>query len=392
MGTNFPASSQEEGGSLTTLKHESSPNAVAGQALRRSQLFDPLNLRSLNMKNRVAVSPMCQYSSKEGLAGDWHLVHLGARAVGGAALIIAEATGVEARGRITPGCAGLWHDGQIEPLKRITAFLKEQGAIPGIQIAHAGRKASCARPWDGGGSLADEAGGWETIGPSAIAFGGKITRVPKEMTIDDIKSVQESFREAALRALEAGYELLELHAAHGYLLHSFYSPLSNQRTDQYGGSLDNRMRFTLETVDLLRQVWPEHLPLAVRISCSDWTEGGWTIEDSIVLARRFKDAGVDLVDCSSSNGDRTNKSVPYGAGFQVPFADAIRREVGIATGAVGMITDPMQADEIIRNGHADIVLLAREMLREPYWAAKAAQRLGKTEDTNLPTQYKFWLG
>jgi len=378
---------------LTTLERGgTSVEPVSGKEARRSQLFDQLNLRSLKLKNRVAVSPMCQYSSNEGVASDWHLVHLGSRAVGGAALIIAEATGVEARGRITPGCAGLWDEGQIEPLKRITKFLKEQGAVPGIQLAHAGRKASCARPWDGGASLTDEQGGWETIGPSAIAFGGRITRAPKEMTIDDIKTVQESFKKAAVRALEAGYELLELHAAHGYLLHSFYSPLSNKRSDQYGGSLENRIRFTLETVSVLRDVWPEHLPLAVRISCSDWTEGGWTLEDSIELARRFKDAGVDLVDCSSSNGDRGNKNIPYGAGFQVPFADAIRREVGIATGAVGMITDPMQADEIIRNGRADIVLLAREMLREPYWAVNAARRLGKADDTNLPTQYKYWLG
>jgi 2,4-dienoyl-CoA reductase-like NADH-dependent reductase (Old Yellow Enzyme family) len=381
-----------EGGDLTTFERKSGAvQIVSGQPAGRHQLFDQFQLRGLSLRNRIAVSPMCQYSSDNGVATDWHLVHLGARAVGGAGLIIAEATGVEARGRITPGCAGLWHDGQIEPLKRITTFLKQQGAVPGIQLAHAGRKASCARPWDGGASLSDQEGGWETIGPSAIAFGGKITRAPIEMTVDDIKTVQEAFKTAAIRALAAGYELLELHAAHGYLLHSFYSPLSNKRTDQYGGSFENRVRFTLETVKILRQVWPEHLPLAVRISCSDWTDDGWTINDSIELAQLFKEFGVDLVDCSSSNGDRTNKNVPFGAGFQVPFADAIKRETGIATGAVGMITEPMQADEIIRNGHADIVLLAREMLREPYWAVKAAQKLGKTDDTSLPTQYKFWL-
>jgi 2,4-dienoyl-CoA reductase-like NADH-dependent reductase (Old Yellow Enzyme family) len=381
-----------EGGDLTTLERNSSAaDGTPVESGGRSQLFDQCKLRSLTLKNRVAVSPMCQYSSEGGLASDWHLVHLGARAVGGAGLIIAEATGVEARGRITPGCAGLWDDCQIEPLKRITKFLKQHGAVPGIQLAHSGRKGSCARPWDGGASLSDEQGGWETIGPSAIAFGGRISRAPKEMTVGEIKTVQEAFRKAAVRALEAGYELLELHAAHGYLLHSFYSPLSNKRTDEYGGSFENRVRFTLETVKVLRAVWPEHLPLAVRISCSDWTEDGWTIADSIELARLFKEAGVDLVDCSSSNGDRGNKNIPYGAGFQVPFAEAIRRETGIATGAVGMITEPMQADEIIRNGHADIVLLAREMLREPYWAVKAAQKLGKTEETNLPTQYKFWI-
>jgi 2,4-dienoyl-CoA reductase-like NADH-dependent reductase (Old Yellow Enzyme family) len=381
---------------LTTSEKQSTTNLrkndAAYTALKpRPNLFEPLKLRDITLRNRIAVSPMCQYSSENGVASDWHLVHLGSRAIGGAALIIAEATGVEARGRITPGCAGLWNDDQIVPLKRITNFLKEYGAVPGIQLAHAGRKASAARPWDGGASLSDAEGGWETIGPSATAFGGRLTRAPREMTLDDIKEVKQAFRFATVRALAAGYELVELHAAHGYLLHSFYSPLVNQRTDQYGGSFDNRIRFTLETAKEMREVWPQNLPMAVRISCSDWTEDGWNIDDSIELSRRLKQLGVDLIDCSSSNGDRTNKNVPFGPGFQVPFAESIRRESDIASGAVGMITDPAQADEIIRNGRADIVLLAREFLREPYWAVNAGKKLKYAEATKLPTQYDFWI-
>ena len=367
-------------------------NDAAHDALKpKANLFEPFTLRDITLRNRIVVSPMCQYSSNDGVASDWHLVHLGSRAIGGAALIIAEATGVEDRGRITPGCAGLWNDDQIAPLKRITTFLKEYGAVPGIQLAHAGRKASAARPWDGGASLSDQEGGWETLGPSAIAFGGRLTRVPKEMTLADINQVKQAFRSATERALAAGYEFLELHAAHGYLLHSFYSPLSNKRTDQYGGSFENRIRLTLETASEMRKIWPQNLPMAVRISCSDWTEDGWNIDDSIALSQNLKDLGIDLIDCSSSNGDRTNKNVPFGPGFQVPFAEAIRREAGIPTGAVGMITDPAQADEVIRNGRADLVLLAREFLREPYWAVNAGGKLKYAEATRLPVQYDFYL-
>jgi len=382
---------------LTTSEKQSKTdsnkkNDAARSALKpRANLFEPLKIRDITLRNRIAVSPMCQYSSNNGVASDWHLVHLGSRAIGGASLIIAEATGVEARGRITPGCAGLWDDNQIAPLKRITNFLKEYGAVPGIQLAHAGRKASAAVPWDGGASLSAEEGGWETIGPSAIAFGGRLTRAPKEMSIADINQVKKAFVSATERALAAGYEFLELHAAHGYLLHSFYSPLSNKRSDQYGGSFDNRIRLTLETAAEMRKVWPQNLPMAVRVSCSDWTEDGWSIDDSIELSRRLKELGIDLIDCSSSNGDRTNKTVPFGPGFQVPFAEAIRREAGISTGAVGFITEAAQADEIIRNGRADIVLLAREFLREPYWAVNAGHKLKYAESTKLPVQYDFYL-
>lgn len=346
-------------------------------------LFDPLTVRGITLRNRIGVSPMCQYSYQDGFSNDWQVVHLGSRAVGGAGLVIAEATAVEARGRITPHDAGIWKDKQIEPLKRVTSFIREQGAVAGIQLAHAGRKASTRRPWDGGKPIpAGDPDGWPVVGASPIAF-AEGYQTPKELSIDEIHEVQDSFREAARRALEAGFQWIEIHAAHGYLIHSFYSPLSNQRTDEYGGSFENRIRFLLETVRAVKTAWPEDLPLTVRISGTDWVEGGWTIQDSVELARYLKDEKVDLIDCSSG-GNAAHAKVPVGAGYQVPISEAVKG-TGILTASVGIITAPMQADEIIRNGRADVVLLGREMLRDPYWALHAALTLKKPAP--VPPQY-----
>jgi 2,4-dienoyl-CoA reductase-like NADH-dependent reductase (Old Yellow Enzyme family) len=338
-------------------------------------LFDPLPLRGLTLKNRIAVSPMCQYSSEDGLANDWHLVHLGSRAVGGAALVMTEATSVEARGRISPQDLGLWTDAQIPMLQRITAFIRGQGAVPGVQLAHAGRKASTARPWDGGTSLEPGRGGWRPIlGPSALPFRAG-DPAPEPMGTDRIAEVTAAFGQAAARALAAGFEIAEVHAAHGYLLHEFLSPLSNLRTDAYGGSLENRSRLLREVVAAVRRVWPDRLPLLVRISATDWVEGqGWDIEQSVALARLLKEEGVDLIDCSSG-GTVPDAKVPAGPGYQTAFAERIRREAGIATAAVGMITAPEQAETILRTGQADLVVLAREFLRDPYWAHHAAAAL-----------------
>jgi 2,4-dienoyl-CoA reductase-like NADH-dependent reductase (Old Yellow Enzyme family) len=349
-------------------------------------LFAPLTVKSITLRNRIGVSPMCEYSSNDGVATDWHLVHLGSRAVGGAGLIIAEATAVSPEGRISPGDAGIWADKHLEPIARINRFLKEHGAVPGIQIAHAGRKASVARPWEGGAHLAADAGGWPTIAPSAIAFGGDLPKIPRAMELADITRVQGEFVAAAKRALAAGYEWLELHAAHGYLFHEFLSPISNHRTDQYGGSFENRARFLIESTRAVRAVWPERLPLTVRISCTDWVEGGWDIDQSVQLARVLKTEGVDLIDCSSG-GTVPDAKIPVGAGFQVPFAERIRREAAILTAAVGFITEPTHADEIIRNGRADLVLLARELLREPYWPRLAARALHAKNAVPGPVQY-----
>ncbi|MEO7412705.1 MAG: NADH:flavin oxidoreductase/NADH oxidase [Opitutaceae bacterium] len=349
-------------------------------------LFTPLTIKSVTLRNRIAVSPMCQYSSDDGVADDWHLVHLGARAVGGAGLVIAEATAVSPEGRITPGDAGIWAEKHVEPLARINRFVKQHGAVPGIQIAHAGRKASAARPWEGGAHLSDSAGGWTPVAPSAIPFGGDLNKVPHALTVEQIRGVQADFVAATKRALEAGYEWIELHAAHGYLGHEFLSPLSNQRTDQYGGSFENRIRFLLETTQAVRAAWPDKLPLTVRISCSDWVEGGWDIEQSVELSRRLKAEGVDLIDCSSG-GAAPNAKIPVAAGYQVPFAERIGREAGIATAAVGLITDARQADEIIQSGKADLVLLAREFLRDPNWPWHAARALGHVDAIKPPVQY-----
>jgi 2,4-dienoyl-CoA reductase-like NADH-dependent reductase (Old Yellow Enzyme family) len=350
-----------------------------------SHLFDPLSLKSVTLRNRIGVSPMCMYSAEDGLATDWHLVHLGARATGGAALVIAEATAVSPVGRITPGDAGIWDDKHVEPLRRINHFIRSQGAVAGVQLAHAGRKASAARPWEGGAHLADDRGGWPPVAPSAVPFGGGLDKVPHALSIDEITAVQAEFVAAARRALTAGYEWVELHSAHGYLAHQFLSPLSNHRTDRYGGSFENRVRFLRETVRGVRAVWPERLPLTVRLSCTDWVEGGWTIDESVELSRLLKHEGVDLIDCSSGGSSATAR-IPVAPGYQVKFADRIRREAGIATAAVGMITEPKQADEIVRSGQADVVLLARELLRDPNWPLRAASELGR-RPAPAPVQY-----
>ena len=345
-----------------------------------THLFEPLSIKSITLRNRIGVSPMCMYSYTDGFSSDWHLAHLGARAVGGAGLIIAEATAVEARGRITPYDLGIWSDEQVELLARVTRFIKENGAVAGIQIAHAGRKSGSKRPWE-----TDEAQrpGWQGVAPSPLAFNPH-SQVPQALSVDEIKDIQAAFRDGARRALVAGFEWLEIHAAHGYLIHSFYSPLSNQRTDEYGGSFENRIRFLLETVRAVRPAWPDDLPLTVRISGTDWVDGGWTVADSVELARHLKAEGVDLVDCSSG-GAAPDAKVPTGPGYQVPIAEAVRRGAGIRTAAVGLITTPEQADEIIRNERADLVLLGREMLRDPYWALHAAQALG--QPAPVPPQY-----
>ena len=338
-------------------------------------LFSPLTLRSVTLRNRIGVSPMCQYSAVDGAANEWHYVHLGSRAVGGAGLVIVEATAVAPEGRITPGCLGLWNTRHVNVLEPIARFVKAQGAVAGIQIAHAGRKASAALPWNGGAHLPEAQGGWETMAPSAIPFGGNLTKVPHAMTEAEIEQVQNNFVAAASCATWAGFEFLELHAAHGYLFNSFLSPLSNQRTDQYGGSFKNRCRFLLDTTRAVRKVWPDNLPLAVRLSAIDWMPGGWQIEDSIALAKLLKVEGVDLVDCSSG-GLVPDAKITVQPGYQVPFAEKIRHGAGIATAAVGFITEAKQADDIVRSGRADVVLLARQMLADPYWPAHAAKALG----------------
>lgn len=346
-------------------------------------LFDELKIRSVTLRNRIVVSPMCQYSSVDGFATDWHLVHLGSRAVGGAAAVIAEASAVTAEGRISPADLGIWKDAHIEPLARIAAFIRGQGAAPGIQLAHAGRKASVKRPWAGGGAVSDAEGGWTPVAPSAVAFEERY-RTPKELDEHGIREIVEAFAAAAARAKRAGFQLVEIHAAHGYLIHEFLSPLSNRRTDAYGGSLENRTRFAREVVSAVREAWPAELPLFVRISATDWVPGGWDAEQSVELAKQLKGLGADLIDCSSG-GSSPDAKIPMGPGYQVPFAEKVRREAGVMTGAVGMITGAKQADDIIREGKADVVLLAREFLREPYWPIHAAKELGR--EIAWPPQY-----
>jgi 2,4-dienoyl-CoA reductase-like NADH-dependent reductase (Old Yellow Enzyme family) len=347
-------------------------------------LFEPFTLRGITLRNRIGVSPMCMYSYTDGLANDWQMVHLGARAAGGAGLVIAEATAVEARGRITPRDAGIWSDAHIGPMARVNRFIKEYGAVPGIQIAHAGRKANTHPPVDGGKPiLAAEAGFWQAVGPSALPF-AEGYQTPQALSKTEIREIQASFRAAAERALSAGFEWLEIHAAHGYLIHSFYSPLSNQRSDEYGGSFENRIRFLLETVRAVRPVWPERLPLTVRISGTDWNEQGWSLEESVILAGCLKEEGVDLIDCSSG-GNWSAARLPLGPGYQVPISEAVKHGAGIATAAVGLITSPAHADEIIRNQRADVVLLGREFLRDPSWPIHAA--LALKQPVPLPPQY-----
>ena len=346
-------------------------------------LFDTFAQRSLQLRNRIVVSPMCQYSSVDGLPDDWHLVHLGSRAVGGAAVVLTEAVAVSAEGRISPVDAGLWNDAQAQAWARINAFITAQGAIAGAQLAHAGRKASTAAPWLGGTAVAPENGGWQVVAPSALAF-NEVYPSPQALDEAGIAQVIADFRAAAVRALESGFQVIELHAAHGYLLHQFLSPLSNRRTDRWGGGYENRTRLVREVLVALREVWPERYPLWLRISATDWAEGGWEIEQSIELARSVRELGVDLVDVPSG-GLVPGVQIPVGPGYQVGFAARIRREAGIATGAVGLITEPQQAQDIIINGQADVVLLAREELRDPYWPRRAAKALGV--EIEAPLQY-----
>ena len=348
------------------------------------KLFSPFQLRQKKFKNRIFVSPMCQYSSEDGMPNDWHLVHLGSRAVGGAALVTVEATAVSPEGRISPWDSGIWSDKHTGAFQRITAFVKAQGCIPGIQLAHAGRKASIDVPWRGDEPLTPDKGGWQPMAPSSVPFQDR-SPVPAEMTLQDVEKVVSQFRAAAQRSLQAGFEVLELHMAHGYLLHEFLSPLSNRRKDDFGGPLENRERFPLKVAAKVREVWPESLPLFVRISCTDWAEGGWDLGQSIDFCRRLKGVGVDLIDCSSG-GLVPDVVIPVGPGYQTPFAAAIRREVGIPTGAVGFITEPVQAEQILATDQADAIIMAREMLRHPYWPLDAARAL--KVDIPWPNQYK----
>ena len=347
-------------------------------------LLSPLTIRGVTLRHRIVMSPMCQYSAEEGLCNDWHLVHLGSRAVGGAALVMVEATAVTRDGRISPADMGIWSDAHVEPLARVARFVHSQGAVAGIQLAHAGRKASTEPPWKGGHPLlTPEEGGWTVVGPSPIPFaeGGPVPVPLDEAGIDEVVA---GFEAAARRALAAGFRVLEIHGAHGYLLHEFLSPFSNHRQDRYGGSLENRMRLLLRVAERLRGLMPGELPLFVRISATDWAEGGWDVEQSVELAKRLKEIGVDLIDVSSG-GTLPKVSIPVGPGYQVPFARRIRHEAGILTGAVGLITEPQQANEIIRNGDADLAFLARELLRDPYWVFRAQRELGVP--AALPVQY-----
>lgn len=348
-------------------------------------LFEPLPLRGITMRNRIVVSPMCQYSSTDGFATDWHLVHLGQFAVGGAAVVFTEATAVTSAGRISPRDLGLWSDEHIPMLARIARFVVEHGAVFGMQLSHAGRKASTARPWEGGGPVTPESGGWSPIlAPSAIPFTDGY-QTPEALTPDGIAGVVRAFADAAHRASEAGVQFIELHAAHGYLLHEFLSPLANTRTDAYGGAFENRVRLLLEVVDAVRRVWPDELPLAVRISATDWREGGWTLEDSVSLAKLLGPRGVDLIDCSSG-GVISGVRIPIGPGYQTHLAARVREESGVATGTVGLVTSPEQADTIIRSGQADVVIMARELLRDPHWPLRAARAL--KVDVPWPPQYE----
>lgn len=348
-----------------------------------SKLFSPYTLRSVTFRNRIFVSPMCQYSSPAGMPTDWHLVHLGSRAVGGAGMVMVEATAVSPEGRISPDDSGIWSDAHGAAFLPIARFIRENGAVPGIQLAHAGRKASCDLAWRGGGPLGAESCGWQPLAPSALPFDSGHP-VPRPLSPSDLDEIEEQFRAAARRSLAAGFQVVEVHMAHGYLLHEFLSPLVNKREDDFGGSLENRMRFPLRVALAVREVWPQELPVFVRISSTDWVEGGWDQEQSVLLARRLKELGVDLIDCSSGFAV-PDEPVPFGPGFQVRFAAAIRAEAGIASGAVGYITDPAQAEQIVATGQADVVFLAREMLRDPYWPLHAAPRL--RADVPWPNQY-----
>ncbi len=349
-----------------------------------SHLFEPLAIRGVTLSNRIVVSPMCQYSSRDGLANDWHFVHLGSRAVGGAALVFTEAAAVLPEARISPQDLGIWSDAHAESLAPIVRFIQQQGSVAGMQLAHAGRKASTQRPWEGTSMVLVSAGGWEdVVAPSAIPFSPTYPK-PKALTVERIHTITRAFAEAADRARSAGFRVIEIHAAHGYLIHEFLSPLSNKRDDEYGGSFENRTRFLRETVTAVRQVWSDDLPLFVRISATDWVAGGWDIEQSVELARALKGQGADLIDCSSG-GNVSHARIPVGPGYQTSFAERIRRDADIMTGAVGMITDAVQADHLVRTGQADVVLMAREMLRDPYFPLRAAREL--RQPATWPVQY-----
>jgi 2,4-dienoyl-CoA reductase-like NADH-dependent reductase (Old Yellow Enzyme family) len=348
-------------------------------------LFSPLKIKDITLRNRITVSPMCQYSSMDGFANNWHLVHLGSRAVGGASLVTTEATAVESEGRISPQDLGIWKDEHIEFLKQITGFIESQGAAAGIQLAHAGRKASTRRPWDSGSrSVKPEEGGWVPVGPSPIPF-DKGYLVPIELTLKEMENIKKSFQEATGRAYHAGFKVIEIHAAHGYLIHEFLSPLSHRRKDEYGGTLENRMRFPLEIVKAARKVWPEKYPLFVRISATDWVPEGWDLEQSVGFSKKLKEEGVDLIVCSSG-GLVPDAEIPNEPGYQVPFSDRIRNEVGILTAALGLITGAEQAEKILQEGKADLVAIAREFLRNPYWALLASIQL-QVEADLWPVQY-----
>lgn len=360
--------------------------AATDTAPATPELFTPLTIRGVTFRNRIGVSPMCQYACEDGFATDWHLVHLGSRAVGGAGLVVVEATGVDRRGLISPFDMGIYKDEHIAKLACIADFVTSQGAIAGIQLAHAGRKASTRRPWEGGSAIPPDQGGWQTVAPSPVPFRAE-DPPPAELSLSGIREVVQAFAAATRRALRAGFQVVEIHSAHGYLLHQFLSPLSNFRRDEYGGSFENRIRILLEVAAAVRAEWPANLPLFVRISATDWIEGGWAIDDSVELSRRLQPLGVDLIDCSSG-GASLQARIPLSPGYQVPFAERVRREAGLRTAAVGLITAPAQANDVIASGSADLVLLAREFLRDPYFPLHAAQALG----ARIPAPVRYGRG
>ena len=357
----------------------------------KTNLFTPLRLRGVTLRNRIAMSPMCQYSSEDGFANEWHVAHHAARAVGGVGLLIAEATAVEPEGRITPNCLGIWKDEHVPALRQVTDFVLKHGSVPGIQLAHAGVKASRHRPFHPtpNAFVQPDQGGWLPVGPTAKRF-GQDGPVPHELTVAGIDAIRRSFVAAAQRSIAAGFRVVELHFAHGYLGHSFLSPLMNERQDDYGGSFDNRVRFLLDTARAVRATLPEDVPLLVRLSCTDWAEGGWTLDDSVEVSRRLAQAGVDLIDCSSGGATR-KADIPTGPGYQVPLAERIRRDAGIPTGAVGLITDPEQADAIIAEGHADLILMGRELLRDPHWPLRAWVALKSDAPPPIAREYAWAL-
>jgi len=349
-----------------------------------SILLSPLNIKNVTLKNRIIVSPMCQYSAEDGFANDWHLVHLGGRAVGGAALIIQEATAVSPEGRISAGDLGIWSDAHVPFLQRINEFIVKNGAVPGVQLAHAGRKASFDVPWKGSKQITEKDGGWQTVAPSAIAFNENDEK-PGELSKEGIEKVIADFKSATLRTVAAGYQVIEIHAAHGYLFHQFLSPLSNLRTDEYGGSFENRIRLLMEVVEVIQKVWPAENPLFVRLSATDWVPGGWSTEETVQLSAILKDKGIDLIDCSSG-GNIISQQIPLSPGYQVQFAEAVKKGTGILTGAVGLITEARQAEDILQEGKADLIFLARELLRDPYFPIHAAAELN--DEIKWPEQYE----